>query len=132
MTETASPPLLSRQFERLKEVYPDAVISQRPDGSCLITVSALPMPPGWDRQEVTISIILPPGYPTAKPSGFETAPDLRLADQRVPSAGRGEHSIDGRQYSHFCWQPNQQWDNDDNELWKRVKFALVRFAEHLN
>lgn len=126
-----NPTLLERQLKRLKDTFPSAVIEQRPDGSGLLTVGDLPMPPGWDRDRISISMILPVGYPTAKPSGFETAADLKLADGRVPSAGRGEHIIDGRPFAHFCWQPSQPWENDEHELWKRVKFALVRFAEHL-
>jgi E2/UBC family protein E/multiubiquitin len=123
--------LLQRQLKRLTDTYPSAVVQQRPDGSTLLTVADLPLPPGWDRDRISISMILPAGYPTAKPSGFETASDLRLADGQIPAAGRGEHVIDGQPYAHFCWQPSQPWENDEHELWKRVKFALVRFAEHL-
>lgn len=123
--------LLQRQLKRLKDTYPSAVVEQRPDGSTLLTVADLPLPPGWDRDRISISMILPAGYPTAKPSGFETPSDLKLADGRIPSAGCGPHVIDGQSYAHFCWQPSQPWENDEHELWKRVKFALVRFAEHL-
>jgi E2/UBC family protein E len=123
--------LLDRQLKRLKDSYPSAVVEHRQDGSALLTVPDLPMPPGWDRPRITISMILPAGYPTAKPSGFETAHDLQLADGRTPTAGRGDHTIDGQRYAHFCWQPSQQWENDEHELWKRVKFALMRFADHL-
>lgn len=123
--------LLERQLKRLKDAFPSSLVEQRPDGSALLTVGDLPLPPGWDRDRISISMILPAGYPTAKPSGFETAVDLKLADGKVPTAGRGEHVIDGRPYAHFCWQPSQPWENDEHELWKRIKFALVRFAEHL-
>ena len=122
--------LLDRQVERLMEVYAAAVIDHRPDGSILITVPDLPMTPGWDRQAISITLNLPPGYPTAKPSGFETVHDLRLGTGAVPGPGRSELSTNGRQFTHFCWQPGQQWENDENELWKRVKFALRRFAAH--
>jgi Prokaryotic E2 family E len=125
------PPLYERQLTRLLDVYPSAHVEHRPDGSALITVPdlSLPDPDAWDRAAITIAINIPAGYPTAKPSGFETAPDLRLKNGAMPAAGRGEHSIDGLPYAHFCWQPNQQWENDENELWKRVKFALMRFAD---
>jgi hypothetical protein len=122
--------LLDRQVRRLKDAFPAAVLTARPDGSSLLTVADLPMPSGWDRERITITMILPAGYPTAKPSGFETAADLKLADGRTPTAGKGDHVIDGTPYAHFCWQPSLQWENDEHELWKRVKFALVRFAEH--
>jgi len=125
------PALLERQLERLSNVYPAAVVQRRPDGSMLITVPDLPLPPGSQPAGTNIFLVLPAGYPTAKPSGFETLRELKLPNGVSPSAGRGEHVIDGQTLAHFCWQPNQQWENDENELWKRVKFALRRFSDHL-
>ena len=119
-------PLLERQLERLLEQYPWATIAERGDGSMAIAVTAVLLPVGWNRSDITITLNLPPGYPTAKPNGFECDHDVRLAGGGNPS-GRSELSLDGTSYSHFCWHPSQQWENDDNELWKRIKFALMRF-----
>ena len=123
-------PLFGRQLAQLRAVFPQATVLDRPDGSALVTVPEIVLPDGYDRRTVAIAINLPAGYPTAKPSGFETDPGLRLSNGAVPTQGRGEHIIDGRQYAHYCWQPGHQWDNDDDELWKRVKFAFYRFLEH--
>jgi hypothetical protein len=125
------PALLDRQLARLVEVYPKAVVQRRADGSLLITVPNLPLPPGSAPAATDIFLVLPAGYPTAKPSGFETLRELMLPNGISPSAGRGEHVIDGITLAHFCWQPSQQWENDEHELWKRVKFALRRFSDHL-
>jgi hypothetical protein len=95
----------------------------------LVTVPDLPMPPGWNKDRATVHLLLPPGYPTAKPNGFETDTGILLASGQKPTAGYGEHAIDGIAYSHFCWQPGVPWENDPHDLWKRVKFALRRFAE---
>lgn len=122
-------PLVREQLARLKEFYPNAEVKERTDGSVLVTVPDVPIPKAWNKTRVTITINLPPGYPTAKPSGFEADRDIALADGRKPTQGCGEHAIDGQVYAHFCWQPGAQWENDPNELWKRVKFAVRRFAE---
>lgn len=123
------PELLTRQLGRLREVYPTVVVQSRADGSMLITVPNVPLPLGSEPAAAEILMVLPAGYPTAKPSGFETLRELKLPGGISPSAGRGEHVVDGRTLAHFCWQPSQQWENDENELWKRVKFALRRFSD---
>lgn len=120
---------VEEQLKKLKEFYPSAKVTERMDGSIFIEVPDLPMPSGWDKQRITIYLNLPPGYPTAKPNGFETDADVCLADGRRPSSGCGQHAIDGRTYLHFCWQPGAPWANDPHELWKRVKFALMRFSD---
>ena len=125
------PTLVDRQLMRLREVYPAVAIQSRPDGSMVISVPDLPLPPGSAPAVTEILLVLPAGYPTAKPSGFETLRELKQPNGISPVAGRGEHVVDGRTLAHFCWQPNQQWENDENELWKRVKFALRRFSDHL-
>jgi len=121
-------PLVEEQLRRLRETYSQAEIVERPDGSILINVRDLPLPRAWNRERITVSLLLPPGYPTAKPNGFEADRDVALASGQKPP-GYGEHAIDGRMYAHFCWQPQPPWGNDPNELWKRVKFALMRFSD---
>lgn len=120
---------VEEQLRRLREAYPQAEVVERPDGSILVTVGDLPLSPGWNKERISIYLLLPPGYPTAKPNGFEADRDIALASGQKPSAGYGEHAIDGRMYAHFCWQPQTPWENNPDELWKRVKFALMRFSE---
>lgn len=120
---------VEEQLKRLREIYPQTEIMERPDGSIFVKVSNLPLSPGWNKEQIAVYLLLPSGYPTAKPNGFETDADIALATGQKPSSGYGEHAIDGRMYAHFCWQPQPPWDNDPNELWKRVKFALMRFSE---
>jgi hypothetical protein len=122
-------PLVEEQLRRLREAFPQTEVAERPDGSILVNVRDLPLCPGWNKERITVSVLLPPGYPTAKPNGFEADHDIALASGQKPSSGYGEHPIDGRMYAHFCWQPQPPWENDANELWKRVKFALLRFSE---
>jgi hypothetical protein len=122
-------PSVEEQISRLKARHPEAEVIERSDGSIFIKIPNLPLPPGWDKNEVTIYLNLPTGYPTAKPNGFETDLDLTMADGRRPTSGCGEHAIDGHQYLHFCWQPGSAWEAGPDELWKRVRFALMRFTD---
>lgn len=80
-------PQLEAQFEKLKAVRPDAEHRSAGDGTSLITVRDVPTgPPGkWNRNAVTAHMLVPLGYPQARPDCFWTDSDLRLASGGMPA-----------------------------------------------
>ena len=121
-------PSVAAQIERAREDFPDLQVSSQPDGFIRVLVPQLPIAAWWDRPTVRVLVLLPPGFPTAKPNGFEADPALRLADGRAPSQGYGAQQIGSESWGHYCWQP-QAWVADRETLWRYIKFIQRRFAE---
>jgi hypothetical protein len=123
-------PSVAAQIDRAREDFPDLEVSSQPDGFIRVLVPHLSIGPGWDRHALRALVLLPPGFPTAKPNGFEADPGLRLADGRPPSQGYGMQQIGSESWGHYCWQP-QTWAADRETLWRYIKFIQRRFAEVL-
>jgi hypothetical protein len=121
-------PSVVAQIDRAREDFPYLKALTQPDGFVRVLLSQLPIADGWDRPAVRVLVLLPPGFPTAKPNGFEADPTLRLADGRVPSQGYGAQQIGSESWGHYCWQP-QAWAADRETLWRYIKFVQRRFAE---
>ena len=121
-------PSVAAQIDRACEDFPDLESSPQPDGFVRILVPQLPIAGGWDRHTLRVLVLLPPGFPTAKPNGFEADPSLRLSDGRAPAQGYGVQQIGAEAWGHYCWQP-QAWAADRETLWRYIKFIQRRFAE---
>lgn len=83
-------PILERQFEALKALYPEATSTPLANGAHLIRLPNLPLPHGWDRTDVTVYFVTPPGYPAAQPDCFWTEQRLRLANIVEPPQNSNE------------------------------------------
>lgn len=71
-------PVVQRQLDDLKRVYPGASATLRSDGSVLIVVPDLRLPDGWNERSTTVRFLAPVQYPIAQPDCFWTDPQLRL------------------------------------------------------
>jgi len=119
---------VEEQIGELQQHFPNSTIARHPDGSIFVEVPDVHLPAGWSKASTSLLLLVPPGYPTARPNGFETDPDLRLQNGDMP-AGTGQSSHLARSWLHFCWQPGQPWDNNRDSLWKHVAFAIRRFVD---
>lgn len=122
-------PRVTNEIERVKESFPTTQVTVQPDGSIHIEIPNVPLPPGWNKSEATILIIVPIGYPQARPDGFYADSDLRAQNGAKVPDGSGQVQIAGRNWTRFCWQPTT-WDMSRDNLWKYVKLALSRFKEN--
>lgn len=120
---------VEEQLEELRQHSPNSQITRGPDGTVFVEVTGLELPAGWNKPSTNLLLLVPPGYPTNRPNGFEADPDLRLANNNNMPAGTGQSSHLGRPWLHFCWQPGQPWDNNKDALWKHVAFAIRRFVD---
>ena len=117
------------QLDELRTRYPSATITENPDGSFYVEIANVELRPGaFNKNATRLLLLVPPGYPTNRPNGFEADPDLKLTNNNAP-AGTGQANHLGKPWLHFCWQPGQPWNNDRDALWKHVAFALRRFED---
>lgn len=120
-------PLVEQQIERLRQDYPDIIVTPQPDGTLDIQIPGVPVPPGWTKNSTRLLITVPPDYPHTRPQGCLVDPDLRPASGQ-DAAGLGTTNRSGRDWGSFCWNPNT-WDASRDTLWKYVKFALSRLED---
>lgn len=125
--------LLEDHIARVKEDYPNLQVMEQPDGSVYIEIPDFKLPEGWKNENnnsgsIKILVILPVGYPSTKPNGFEAELNLRLQKGQMPTQGCGPHQLNNQSWLHFCWQP-QVWDQNRENLWRYLKFIERRFVE---
>jgi hypothetical protein len=72
-----------------------------------------PLPPGWNKRETAVLVLIPSGYPLTPPDNVYTDADLYLADGRIPGNADGVIHHNGhpwRQFSYHVepgdWQPH--------------------------
>ena len=95
-------------------------IQRRADGSYLITIKGVDLPPGWKPEKVDVFFVAPPGYPAAKPDCFWVSPPVRLSNGAIPqSANEGTplpyDLTPGRPLTWFSWHL-QMWDPNRSRL----------------
>jgi hypothetical protein len=117
--------MIGEQFTDLRDYLQQfkhlgSEIQRRADGSYLITIAGVELPPGWSQQRVEILFIAPPGYPAAKPDCFWVSPPLRLSNGAIPqNANEGTplpyDLTPGRPLTWFSWHL-QIWDPNRSRL----------------
>lgn len=86
--------LIQEHLATLRQVFPKASITALPDGSLLVTVPEVNLPPGWSQTTTTVYFVVPVGYPMARPDCFWADSTLRLAGGGMPT-NAGVNTIPG-------------------------------------
>ena len=121
-----TPPVLT-QLDDLRQQFADATWSALSNGTAHVRVPNVKLPAGWSKPTATIHLVLPVGYPVAKPDCFWADHDLRLAGDKTPE-NSGVQAIPGLAdpLLWFSWHIAAWNPNAHNVLtWLRV--ALTRF-----
>lgn len=109
--------------DRLREREPDLHVEALPDGSRVISIPAVPLPPGWNKPQTAVHLVAPPGYPFAQPDCFWTEQDLRLSTGALPQNANLTNPIPhlGTPMLWFSWHL-QVWNaaRDDLTTWLTV------------
>lgn len=119
--------VLVPDIAKLREEFGDVEITPTPDGGLHVLLASVRLPGGWSKDHTQMLIVVPPGYPEQRPSGFFAENTLTLAEGGQPR-GTGINEITGRQWLYFCWQP-EAWSPQRDTLWKYVKLMTERFQE---
>jgi hypothetical protein len=119
--------ILTPDITRLREEFGSVEVVATPDGGLHIVLGSVRLPGGWSKSQTQMLIVVPPGYPEQRPSGFFAENVLTLAQGQQPR-GTGINEIAGRPWLYFCWQP-EAWNSQRDNLWKYVKLMTERFRE---
>lgn len=118
-----------QQFESLRLKHPEARTTALPSGARLVEVPSVPLPAGWNRTQVTVYFLAPPGYPGAQPDCFWTdEPPLKLADrldQPQNSAENNPIPEVGMKGTWFSWHL-QRWNPNQDSLQTYMNVILQR------
>jgi hypothetical protein len=72
------------QVSELRASFSHVDATPFPDGTVLISIHEVPLPPGWNQNEATLHFLVPVGYPMAKPDCFWADENLRLNSGAMP------------------------------------------------
>jgi hypothetical protein len=117
---------LGPELERIRRDLGPVETRPQPDGTLHLLIGPLVLPTGWSTSEARILILIPPGYPEQRPSGFLSEPGL-LAHGAQPK-GSGLNQLGGETWTYFCWNP-ATWNTSTDGLWKYIKLMAERFEE---
>jgi hypothetical protein len=128
MTAPTSPlDIIGAQLAALQRRFPEARIEVASDGQRVLVVPNVSVGPGWNKDTLTVRVLLPVGYPHVKPDCFYTDGDLRLAAGAAPANGSLQ-SVFGGQYWWFSWHINN-WNPNSGSLDQYVRVCQQRFKE---
>ncbi|MEJ0011256.1 MAG: E2/UBC family protein [Bauldia sp.] len=124
-------PITQKQFERLKQRYPDAVLTALPSGAGLVTIPAVSLPEGWSRATSSVRFVVPIGYPGPAPDCFWADQELRLANGQQPQASQVNQIPEANQQAlWFSWhvvEAAKNWNPNRDDLLTFVGIIMDRF-----
>lgn len=68
-----------------------------------VRIDRFPLPSGWNKEEVTLLILIRPGYPTTPPDNFLVDNDLRLENGVLPGSMSQGQSHLGQSWLQFSY-----------------------------
>lgn len=121
--------LRPNEWEQLVASYPGAKITDGADGTSLVALPAVPLPPGWSATTTAVWFVLPVGYPAAQPDCFWTDPELRLVNGTVPgNAGAQVVPIVQVPALWFSWHLSA-WRPSHDSVTTYARFISRRFDD---
>lgn len=116
------------ELEAVATAHAGTEAQQLADGTTLITVPRIALPPGWSAKTTCVCFLLPVGYPGARPDCFWADEGLRLASGSMPAnaqvqpiPGTAERGL------WFSWHL-RSWQAADRAA-SYVRFILRRLAD---
>lgn len=120
-------PASPSEIERLVQARPGSGVTQQPDGSSLVHVPDVALPPGWTTHAAAVWWLLSPGYPSAQPDCFFADAELRLAGGAQP-VNTGLQPLNGVPLLWFSWHL-QFWRPGRDDLVSYLHFIERRFTD---
>jgi len=126
---TVAPNLIEEQLKELLEMHPEAKVTALPDGSTLVSVPKVRIPPGWNVTDATIAFMIPAGFPTARPDCFWTDQGVRIAGGAAPANTNPQVPPGGTAMMlWFSWHL-QDWRPNRDTIYTYLDFCVGRFRQ---
>jgi hypothetical protein len=123
-----TPPVV-RQLEEMRSQYPESVWLQLPSGAVKVTVPNVPLPKGWSAERSTVYMLLPVGYPVARPDCFWADSGLRLEGNRTPqNTGLSAIPETVEQLLWFSWHV-ESWNPNSHSVLTWLRVIKKRFEQ---
>lgn len=121
--------IIERQFEELQKRFPAAALSMQGNGTGVVTIPGVALPPGWNAAETDVAFVLPAGYPQAQPDCFWTSPTLRL-ETGGPAQNTGQQAVPGipQDWVWFSWHP-ATWNANTDTMETYLNVIRRRLSE---
>ena len=112
---------LKQEIELVKKMYE----SVETDPECMwVIIKNIPLPHGWNCDQVDILIKIPSGYPATAPDNFSAESKLRLENGGRPNRAKNDEAVGGRDWIMFSfhfdsaeeWQPDADIEKGHNLL----------------
>ena len=68
-----------------------------------VVIKRWQLPPGWNKTETAVLVLIPGGYPITPPDNFCTDNDLRLANGALPGSSSPNQQHIGQQWLQFSY-----------------------------
>jgi len=122
-------PVVSSQIEELKRRFSDTEAVSLRDGSFLVSLAIDNLPPQWNKSRTKVWVVVPVGYPVAKPDCFWAEEDLRLANNTTPqnTAFNPIPNFGGR-HLWFSWHA-KLWNPNRDSLLTYIKLVETRLRD---
>lgn len=117
----------SQQLAAVRERYHGASLIPQPDGSKVLEVPGVPLPPGWSLERTSVWVVVPIGYPQVQPDCFYAPNELALAGGSAPASSGIQQLLD-RPMRWFSWHL-QAWDPLRDGLAQFLRFVERRLAD---
>ncbi len=118
---------LDRQLSNVQARYPEARFETTTDGQRLLVVPDVSVPAGWNVEGVTISVLVPSGFPQVNPDCFYVDAPLLLATGADP-ANSSVQTVFGGNYRWFSWHVSG-WDPSTGTLDRYLRFCEARLKQ---
>lgn len=116
------------EVARLQAARPGAQVLRRPDGTAVVVVPGVALPPGWALPQTCVRWVLSPAYPAAQPDCFYADPDLRISGGAMPT-NTGIQQLDAQSLLWFSWHLQVTWRPGRDDLLTYLRFVESRFAD---
>ena len=67
------------------------------------------LPPGWNKVETAVLVLIPAGYPVTPPDNFYTDNDLRVGGGTQPGNSNLNQNLVGRIWLQFSFHVDGEW-----------------------
>ncbi len=89
-----------QELHLVEAAYGELEISPNLDS---VIIKRWSLPPGWNKPETAVLVMIPAGYPMTPPDNFYTDNDLRLANGTSPGNSSPNQPQIGRQWVRFSY-----------------------------